>query len=433
MPGLLDSMLKADNAAPQEDPLAPKPTHFPAKAKRLIFLYMTGGVSHIDSFDPKPTANGRDGDGPDKLMGCIFGYQKDPKTGIDVSNIFPQIRGVMEHATLIRSMRSAHFDHTEATLGFHTCAAQFSRPSWGSWLSYGLGTMNRDLPSFVVIAPSLPYGGTRVYANDFLPAIHQGTRILPGPSPVADLDPHPNNPGLQAEELAFTRTLNLRHLTSRSADSALQARIKSYETAFRMQTAAPEAFDLGSEPDSILRLYGLERGQNTGFNWQCLIARRLAERGVRCIEAVYGGANLKENWDSHADMNEHKDHALRVDQPVAALIRDLKARGMLNDTIVVWATEFGRTPMKDQKFGRHHHGKCFSIWVAGGGFKAGHVHGVTDDRGFEIVEGTMEIYDLYATILHQMGIDHTRLTFRHAGRDFRLTDVHGRVVTELLA
>ncbi len=423
-PGLLRGLLADDTTSP----LAPRPAHLPARAKRVIFLYMTGGVSHLDTFDPKPAV-----DGKDKFMGCIAPIQRDPATGIEISDLFPRVRARAQDICFIRSMQSAHFDHSEATLGMHTCSATFARPSFGSWISYGLGSENQNLPSFVVIAPNLPYGGTQVYANDFLPAFHQGTRIVPGDTPIANLTPRAA--ATQRKELDFLARINARHLEGREDDSSLRARIKSFETAFEMQTSGPEAFDLSSEPDHALALYDLERGQNTGFGWQCLVARRLAERGVRVIELIHGGSGNKKasNWDSHGDMNEHKTLAAEVDRPIAGLLQDLRLRGMLDDTIVVFATEFGRTPFKEGKFGRGHHGQAFSMWLAGGGFKAGHVHGATDERGAAITEGKVDVFDFHATLLHQLGIDHERLTFPHAGRDFRLTDIHGEVRRELLA
>jgi uncharacterized protein (DUF1501 family) len=304
----------------------------------------------------------------------------------------------------------------------------------GSWVSYGLGTFNQDLPSFIVIAPHLPYGGTQVYASDFLPAVHQGTRVLPGKTPIANLQPPAGSASLQDLEFSLTEKLNRRHLAERPLDTALAARIKSFETAFRMQTAAPEAFALDDEPDHIRKLYGVDRktkGPGADFAWQCLVARRMVERGVRFIELIDTGS--RPNWDSHGEMQEHADLAYNVDQPIAGLIKDLKQRGLLDETIVVWATEFGRTPTKEGKNGRGHHRDCFSIWLAGGGFKAGHVHGATDEIGKYAVENPVEVHDLHATILHQLGMDHERLTFRHAGRDFRLTDVHGRIVRDIIA
>lgn len=429
MPGVVSQLLAAEG-----DPLQPKPTHFPARAKNVIFIYATGGVSHIDTFDPKSTDRGRDGSGKDRLMGNLFGARPNPRTGTMISDIFPHVREVMDEICLIRSMKASHFDHSEATLGMHTGSPTFARPSMGSWISYGLGTLNQNLPSFIVIAPHLPYGGTQVYASDFLPAFHQGTRVLPGDNPIANLSPPGTSGDLQDMEFRLVDRLNRRHLDGREFDDALAARMRSYETAFEMQQAAPEAFDVSEEPQSIRNLYGLDRktkGPGADFGWQCLVARRLAERGVRFIELIDTGS--RPNWDSHGEMNEHADLARNTDQPTAALIRDLKQRGMLDETIVFWATEFGRTPAREGNNGRGHHRDCFSVWLAGGGFKGGHVHGATDEIGKYAVENPVGVHDLHATILHQMGMDHERLTFRHAGRDFRLTDVHGHVVSDLIA
>ena len=432
MPGILSELL-AEGAAPaaDSDPLGAKPPHYAPKAKRVIFIFATGGVSHIDTFDPKSTANGRDGSGKDKLMGSLFPSQPNPRCGTMVTDLFPHLRDVMDEICVIRSMKSAHFDHSEAALGMHTGSATFARPSMGSWLSYGLGTFNRNLPSFIVIAPHLPYGGTQVYASDFLPAYHQGTRVIPGETPIENLVRRTNQQKVQELELGLLGALNRQHFAERAHDQDLAARIKSFETAFEMQRAGPEAFDLAGETDDALKMYGLKRGEVTGFGWQCLVARRLAERGVRFIELVDTGS--RPNWDSHGEMKEHIPLAKAADQPMAALIRDLKQRGMLDETLIVWATEFGRTPAKEGANGRGHHGACFSIWLAGGGIKGGIVHGETDDIGRSIVRDEVNVHDLHATILHLMGIDHTRLTYRHAGRDFRLTDVHGNVVQQILA
>lgn len=418
-------------AAAADSALSVKPPHYAPRAKRVIFLFSTGGVSHIDTFDPKPSANGRDGSGKEGLMGSLYRAQPNPRCGTIVTDLFPHIRGVLDEICVIRSMKSSHFDHSEATLGMHTGSATFARPSMGSWVSYGLGTFNQNLPSYLVLAPNLPYAGTQVYANDFLPAYHQGTRVVPGASPIDNLRPRTAQRALQQLELDLMGKLNAGHRELRPHDSELAARIKSFETAFEMQTAGPEAFDLNLETASTLSDYGLEPGQTTGFGWQCLVARRLAERGVRFIELIDTGS--RPNWDSHSNMKEHEPLAKAIDQPIAALIKDLKARGMLDDTLIVWATEFGRTPAKEGAMGRGHHGHCFSIWLAGGGIKGGIVHGETDELGRAIVRDKVEVHDLHATILHLLGIDHTRLTYRHAGRDFRLTDVHGHVVKQILA
>lgn len=433
MPGILSELLAADSDD-RANPLAPKQPHHPANAKRVIFIFATGGVSHIDTFDPKSSANGRDGSGKDKLMGSQWAWQPNAKCGVEISDLFPKLRDQLEDVCIIRSMQSAHFDHSEAALGMHTGSATFARPSMGSWVSYGLGTLNQNLPSFIAIAPFLPYGGTQVYANDFLPAIHQGTRVFPGDTPIENLKPRTRSEKVQKLELDLVDTLNRNHFQSRQHDENLAARIRSFETAFRMQQAAPEAFDFSSEPKHIRELYGIDRkvkGPGSEFSWQCLAARRLAERGVRFIELIDTGS--RPNWDSHGDMQEHARLAENVDQPMAALLVDLKQRGMLDETLVVWATEFGRTPAREGKNGRGHHGQCFSIWLAGGGIKGGVAYGETNEIGSEIVSNKVEVHDLHATILHLLGIDHTRLTYRHAGRDFRLTDVHGNVLKQLFA
>ena len=433
MPGILSELLarEAKSSPSADGALAEKPPHYRPRAKRVIFLFATGGVSHIDTFDPKSRDNGRDGSGKDKLMGSVFPYSANPRCGTVVSDLFPHLRDQMDDICVIRSMKSAHFDHTEAAVGMHTGSATFTRPSMGSWISYGLGTFNQNLPSFMVIAPHLPYGGTQVYASDFLPAYHQGTRVIPGQQPIENLVPRTREQQVQQLELNLLAQLNQTHLQPRADDSALAARIKSFETAFQMQTAGPEAFDVNQETDATHRLYGLKRGETSSFGWQCLVARRLAERGVRFIELVDTGS--RPNWDSHGQMKEHEPLARAVDQPMSGLIQDLKQRGLLDETLVVWATEFGRTPAKEGGNGRGHHGECFSIWLAGGGIRGGIVHGETDDIGRSIVAGKVDVHDLHATILHQLGIDHTRLTYRHAGRDYRLTDVHGKIVQGILS
>lgn len=436
MPAVLSDLLASETPASRklQDPTAPRRPHQPGKAKSVIFIYATGGVSQIDTFDPKPIVNGRDGSGKDKLMGNLFGAQRNRNCGTEVSNLFPHLRDVMDEICVIRSMKASHFDHSEATLGMHTGSPTFARPSMGSWISYGLGTFNQNLPGFIVIAPHLPYGGTQVFASDFLPAVHQGTRVFPGSDPIPNLQSPANGRDLQGLEFDLVNAMNRKHLQERPFDSALSARIKSFETAFQMQQAAPEAFDVEQEPEHVRKLYGLDRkpkGPGADFGWQCLVARRLVERGVRFIELIDTGS--RPNWDSHGDMQEHKDLADNVDQPTAALVMDLKQRGMLEDTIVLWATEFGRTPTREGKNGRGHHRDCFSVWLAGGGFKPGHVHGFTDEIGKYTVENPVEVHDLHATVLHQLGMDHEKLTFRHAGRDFRLTDVHGRIIDDIIA
>jgi hypothetical protein len=439
LPGIVSELLAASGSG--TDPLSPKAAHFAAKAKRVIFLFSTGGVSHMDTFDPKPMLFKADG----KMTGVGGGLSNQQKVllrpgweyrpggtcGTPVSDLFPEIRELMDDVCVVRSMKSNDNEHYQATLAIHTGSFFFSRPSIGSWLSYGLGTMNANLPSFIVLAPQLPYAGTLVYANDFLPAYHQGVRVVPGPNPIPNLERRTPQQRIQELELGLAENLNRQHLERHAGQGELAARIRTFETAFHMQTEARDAFDLTKETDETLGLYGLQRGQTDGFGWQCLVARRLAERGVRFIELVDGGSSG--NWDSHGDMAEHGPRAKAIDRPIAGLLRDLKRSGMLEDTLVVWTTEFGRTPGIDGTKGRGHHSACFSSWMAGGGVKGGITYGETDELAATVAENQVHVHDFHATILHLLGIDHTKLTYRHAGRDFRLTDVHGRVVKEILA
>jgi hypothetical protein len=438
LPAILSELLAADQS---RDPLAPKKPHFAPKAKRVIVLFSTGGVSHMDTFDPKPKLFAADG----KTLGVGGGLslQKRPllrplwkfhpggKCGTQVSDLFPHIRNRMDDVCLIRSMSSDNNEHFQATLAMHTGSFFAARPSLGSWVSYGLGTMNQNLPSFVVIAPHLPYAGGQVWANDFLPAYHQGTRVVPGQDPIPNMKRQAKTADLQKLELGLANTLNRAHLKQHGGDSNLAARVRSFETAYQMQFEAPETFDLSKESQATLDLYGLKRGDTTSFAWQCLIARRLAERGVRFVELIDSGSS--NNWDSHSDMHAHAPLAKKIDQPIAGLLQDLKRRGLLDDTLVIWTTEFGRTPGQDGAKGRGHHPACFSSWMAGGGVKGGLAYGSTDEIGATVAEKKVHVHDFHATILHLLGFDHERLTYRHAGRDYRLTDVSGRVVKELLS
>jgi hypothetical protein len=432
LPAMLSELL-----AQTADPLAPRPPHFEPKSKRVIFLFMTGGVSHVDSFDPKPAlakaaAEGKKGFKEVPFMGSPWAARRYGAGGVELSELFPHIGGVIDDLCLIRSMTGDHNDHFQATLGVHTGSVTVKRPSIGSWVSYGLGTENRNLPSFVVLAPYLPYAGAQVWSSDFLPGAHAGTRITGGAEPVADLKRRPPTQRAQQLELDLLDRYNKLHQQARPGDQALAARIRSFETAFGMQSAMPEVFDLSKETDETLKLYGLERGQNSGFAWQCLVARRLSERGVRFVELIDTGSN--KNWDFHTDLQNMTTLARSVDQPIAGLIKDLKARGMFRDTLVVWTTEFGRTPWgSPESRGREHYNKVYSSWLAGGGIRPGVVHGASDEYGVAIAENEVHVHDFNATVLHCLGFDHTRLTYRHAGRDFRLTDVHGNVVKEILS
>ena len=343
------------------------------------------------------------------------------------------MRGIVDDLCVIRSMESNHTNHYESTLGMHCGSWEFARPSIGAWVSYGLGTVNRNLPSFVVIAPKTPYAGAQTWGSDFLPGCHQGTQIIPGDNPIPNLRRRVSSSKMQELELELLAKANRKHLQERTADRALEARIRSFETAFGMQHEAPEAMDLSDETEATLKLYGIRPGQKTGFGWQCLVGRRLAERGVRFIELIDVGSS--NNWDAHGNMATHAPLAKNVDQAIAGLITDLKQRGMLDETLVVWTTEFGRTPYHEKADhpGREHHHQVFSSWLAGGGVKGGIVHGSSDQHGIAVAEDRVHVHDFHATILHQLGLNHEQLTYRHAGRDYRLTDVHGSVVKEVLA
>jgi hypothetical protein len=417
------------------DELAPKAPHFAGKAKRVIFLFSSGGVSHVDTFDPKPglmaaAKDGRKAPNGKPYLAPFWEFKSESKSGAEVSDLFPQVRKCMDEVCLIRSMHGDHNDHAQATLGVHTGSVTFARPSMGSWVSYGLGTENRNLPSFVVLAPALPYAGAQVWSSDFLPGVHSGTLVTPGSDPVPNLARRAPTAELQKMELGLLERFNKKHMQARPGDGRLAARIKSFETAFGMQMEMPGVLDLSKETDATLKLYGLERGSTKGFGWQCLVARRLAERGVRFIELIDVGAS--NNWDAHGNMKTHEPLAKNIDQATYGLLHDLKSRGMLEETLVVWTSEFGRSPWPDSPQGRSHHVSVYSSWIAGGGAKAGLVYGASDEMGAKVAENGVHVHDFHATLLHLMGFDHLRLTFRHAGRDFRLTDVAGNVVKELV-
>ena len=444
-PGLLSELMQADAHA-SENPLAPKKPHFKPKAKRVIFLFMTGGVSHVDTFDHKPKLfqdvgrevkldhpeiKNRPGYERIFLKRPQWEFKRYGQSGMEASSLFPSVATCADDIALIRSMHTDHSNHYNATLGMHTGSFAFARPSLGAWVSYGLGSENRNLPSFVTIAPAQTYAGSQVYASDFLPGAHQGTRIVPGPVPIADIRPNVSQSD-QRQALNALARINQRHAATRAADPQLAARIQSFETAFGMQMAVPDVFDFTKESDATHALYGLERGSTAGFGWQCLAARRLVERGVRFVELIDTGSSG--NWDSHGDMMDHERLARNVDKPIAGLLKDLKSRGMLEDTLVVWTTEFGRTPFNNtaDARGREHHSWAFSSWLAGGGAKPGVTYGSTDEYGMRVETDGVHVHDFHATILHLMGLDHTRLTYRHSGRDYRLTDVYGDVVRKVI-
>ncbi|MBI3465430.1 MAG: DUF1501 domain-containing protein [Planctomycetes bacterium] len=418
------------------NPLAPKSPHFTPRAKRVILFFMPGGVSHVDTFDPKPALR-RDHGKPFGKGRVLTGSRWDSRpcgqSGLEISDLFPHLAQSADDLCLIRSMHGDKGDHFEATLGIHSGATAGTLPGIGAWISYGLGTENPNLPSHVVFCERLPYAGAQAWDSNFLPAYHQGTRITPGDEPIPNLRPSGPLASHQAGELELLQWMNARHRDARPADSVLGARMYSFEAAVGLQQAAPEAFDLADESNATLELYGVKPGDRTSFAWQCLMARRMTERGVRFIELVDKGASG--NWDAHSKMQSYDRLAANVDRPMAALITDLKRRGLFDETLIVWCTEFGRTPSakQDQQDGRDHYKDAFTCWLAGGGVKGGKAVGATDEHGLEIVENPVHINDFHATILHLLGFDHTKLTYFFAARNFRLTGLAGKVVHQVLS
>lgn len=431
MLGLSSLLAEQTAAATNAAPLASKATHFPARAKRVIFLFMNGGPSHVDTFDPKPALKqyeGTPGKGG-KYMPSPFPFAQHGAAGIAMSSLYPHLTTVADELCILRSMHTSTPNHEPGLLMMNSGAQQPIRPCLGSWLTYGLGTDNQNLPGFVVLCPGKPTVGPALWGNSFLPGIYQGTHIN-----NAQVDPdkvigHIKNsklpPVAQRRLLDFLQTMNQRHLQVRDQDDQLEARIQSLEIAYRMQFEAKDAFDVSRETSATISMYG--EGE---FNQGCLVARRLVERGVRMVQIYYGNG---QPWDAHGDIMDHQRDAGKSDQGMAALIQDLKQRGLLDDTLILWGGEFGRTPTAQGSKGRNHHNTGFTMWMAGGGVKGGYIHGATDELGVHAVERRMHVHDLHATILHLMGLDHTELTYRYSGRDFRLTDVHGEVAHEIIA
>ncbi|HEX6984716.1 MAG TPA: DUF1501 domain-containing protein [Planctomycetaceae bacterium] len=446
----LASLLAEDAAASSPaDPLAPKLPHLPARAKRVVFLFMKGGPSHVDTFDPKPKLDRDDGkplpfEKPrvqfaptGNLLRSPWTFRRYGESGIPVSELFPHIATCVDDLCLIHSLHGTNAAHGGAVLKLHTGSDTFVRPSIGSWVTYGLGTENRNLPAFVTICPTLAHGGVNNWGSAFLPAAFQGTPLGDAsvPSDKARVR-YVENPRLSAAaqrlQLDRLRAMNAAHRDRSGPEPSLEARIESFELAFRMQTAMPEVEDLSQESAATQALYGLDDPVTANFGRMCLLARRFAERGVRFVQVTHSDANVQ--WDQHGDLkNGHEKNAREVDKPIAGLLKDLKARGLLDDTLVWWGGEFGRTPTAQGTDGRDHNPDGFTHWLAGGGVKAGFRYGATDEYGYYAAEDKVHIHDLHATVLHQLGLDHERLTYRHAGRDFRLTDVHGRVVEKIIA
>ncbi len=452
--GLALSAMLADGAkadSPEVDPLhplAPRPSHFAPKAKRCIFLFMEGGPSHIDLFDPKPELAKRAGQPLPPSFGKIFTpmgvggnnllasrrkFAQHGESGTWVSDWYPNVAEIVDEIALVRSCWADGVNHVGSVCQMNTGSILAGRPSLGSWVTYGLGTENQDLPAFVVMTDAGdPYGGPRNWGNAWLPATFQGTPFRKDGTPILHLDPPGSvSEGQQKAKLGLIADLDRLHAESRADDSRLAARIASYELAYRMQARAPEAVDLGQETAETKELYGLDDARCKEFGAMCLRARRLVERGVRFVQLYCGSGS---QWDAHRDLEgNHSRLCARSDRPVAALIKDLKRRGLLEDTLVVWGGEFGRTPMTEGTDGRDHNPYGFSMFLAGGGIKAGVTHGTTDEFGLKAVEDRVHVHDLHATMLHLLGLDHKRLTFLRDGRDERLTVNGGKVIRPILA
>lgn len=422
---------------------------FPARAKRVIFLFMKGGPSHLDTFDPKPLLDRDHGKPPPfelprvtfakqgNLLKSPWQFRQYGESGLPVSDLFPNVAQCVDDLCILRGVHGTNPAHGGAMLKLHTGSDTFVRPSMGSWIVYGLGSENRNLPSFITICPTLAHGGVNNWGSAFLPQHCQGTPMGTASSSSRDAKvKHITPPGVigadQRKQLDFIRRMNERSVTESPEVEAMNARLSSFELAYRMQTSMPEAQDLSGESEATQKLYGVDDPVTEDFGRQCLLARRFCERGVRFVQVTHSDSEVQ--WDQHSKLYQgHTKNAAEVDKPIAGLLKDLKSRGMLEDTLVVWGGEFGRTPTAQGGNGRDHNPHGFTIWMAGGGVKGGFAYGATDDYGYYAERDKMHVHDLHATILHLMGLDHEALTFRHAGRDFRLTDVHGTVARAILA
>ena len=443
----LNSLLGTQHArGATRDPLTPRRTHFTPKVKRVVYLFQAGAPSHLELFDPKPVLAKHSGQLPPPellkgyraafinlnsalLLGPNYPFSRHGQRGIELSRLLTHTSKIVDDICLVRSMHTEAINHAPGQIMMNTGSQQFGRPSFGAWTLYGLGSESADLPGYVVLGSKKgTSGGASNYGCGFLPTSYGGTPLRGSGDPILYVsNPRGIDDETQKASLDSLRRLNELAL-ARVGDPEIAARIQSYETAYRLQTSAPELMELEREPKSILDLYGIKDIKESNYARNCLLARRMLERGVRFVQLFH------EAWDHHSSIKERiKTNCEETDQGTAALVLDLKQRGMLDDTLVVWGGEFGRTPMVQGADGRDHHNRCFSIWLAGGGVKRGHVHGETDELGFNITRDPVHVHDLNATLLHLLGIDHTRLTYRFQGRDYRLTDVHGEVVHEIVA
>jgi hypothetical protein len=441
----------ADLVRATDGPTGAKGPHFPPRAKRVIFLFMKGGPSHLDTFDPKPLLDRDDGKPypgtrprvvfakTGNLLKSPWKFKQHGQSGSPVSELFPHIAGCVDDICFVHSLHGTNPAHGGAVLKFHTGSDNFVRPGMGAWAAYGLGTENQNLPAFVTICPTLAHGGVNNWGSAFLPAACQGVPIGNASTPVDQakvryIENTRLSRAAQRKQLDLLADLNRADLARTGPDAALEGRIDSFELAFRMQSAMPDAEDISKESAATRKLYGLDDPVTAPFGRQCLLARRFAERGVRFVQVTH--SDDKVQWDQHGDLRKgHAKNAREVDRPIAGLLTDLKAKGLLKDTLVLWGGEFGRTPTVEGggNDGRDHNPEGFTVWLAGGGVKPGIRYGATDEYGWYAAENKVHVHDLHATILALLGLDHEKLTFKHAGRDFRLTDVAGRVVTELFA
>ena len=446
---MLQNEASASSAAKPGNPLAAKIPHLAPRAKRVVFLFMKGGPSHVDTFDPKPLLTRDHGKKPPfdlprvtfakqgNLLKSPWEFKQHGQSGLPVSSLFPNVAKCVDDLCILRSVHGTNPAHGGALLKLHTGSDNFIRPSMGSWVVYGLGTENENLPAFITICPTLAHGGVTNWGAQFLPAYCQGTPIgnasLQAKTvKVKNIRNHRIDARTQRRQLDLIKAMNQDHLEASGTEKALLGRLNSFELAYRMQTSMPEAQDLGGESAVTKKLYGIDDPVTEDFGRQCLMARRFLERGVRFVQVTHSDSEVQ--WDQHGNLYQgHTKNASEVDKPIAGFLQDLKERDLLKDTLVLWGGEFGRTPTAQGTNGRDHNPHGFTMWMAGGGTKGGYAYGATDEYGYYAAENKMHVHDLHATILHILGLDHERLTYRYAGRDFRLTDVAGHVAKDILA